>query len=97
MRRGLTALYMFELTSMREVYEIFDSWAAQIDAKAQRVRTRPQTCRPSSSPVFTSSGLVQSSSVEAATGRLLFVDCVLGGISGPHPDLAKDKISREDM
>ena len=37
MRRGLTAKYMAQLVSMREVYEAIDTWAAEIDAKSQRV------------------------------------------------------------
>lgn len=36
MRRGLTAKYMAQLVSMREIYEAFDTWAAEIDAKSQR-------------------------------------------------------------
>ena len=37
MRRGLTAKYMAQLVSMREIYEAFDTWAAEIDSKSQRV------------------------------------------------------------
>jgi hypothetical protein len=37
MRRGLTAKYMAQLVSMREIYEAFDTWAAEIDTKSQRV------------------------------------------------------------
>jgi hypothetical protein len=39
MRRGLTAKYMAQLVSMREIYEAFDTWAAEIDAKSQRVKS----------------------------------------------------------
>lgn len=38
MRRGLTAKYMVQLVSMRDVYEAFDFWAVEIDTRAQRVR-----------------------------------------------------------
>mmetsp|Transcript_1664 Transcript_1664/g.4830 ORF Transcript_1664/g.4830 Transcript_1664/m.4830 type:complete len:479 (-) Transcript_1664:515-1951(-) len=38
MRRGLTAKYMSDLVSMRDVFEIFDHWAGEIDKKAQRVQ-----------------------------------------------------------